>query len=106
MEIKSQDVLEDLSLDNKDRFVRTIAASRISDPNILKEIAYNAKYSDVRQIAFDQLGMVENVFAEIAKFDKKGKNRFAAVREVNDEINLLEVVSNNKERKIKIRDIV
>ena len=29
MEMKSQDVLEDLAMDNKDRYVRTIATSRI-----------------------------------------------------------------------------
>ena len=60
MEIESQDLLEDLAMDNKDRFVRTIAVSRITDPNILEELAYNAKYTDV-------------------KFDKKGKNRLSAV---------------------------
>ena len=31
MEMKSQDVLEDLAMDNKDRYVRTISASRITD---------------------------------------------------------------------------
>ncbi|WP_295619894.1 hypothetical protein [uncultured Methanobrevibacter sp.] len=79
MEIESQDLLEDLAMDNKDRFVRTIAVSRITDPNILEELAYNAKYTDVRQMAFDKLGKIDNVFAEIAKYDKKGKNRLSAV---------------------------
>ena len=38
MEMKSQDVLEDLAMDNKDRYVRTISTTRITDPNILKEL--------------------------------------------------------------------
>ena len=105
MEMKSQDVLEDLAMDNKDRYVRTISTSRITDPNILKELAYNAKYSDVRQIAFDKLGMTENVFAEIAKFDKKGKNRLSAVREIKDELILMDVCLNAKDQKVKINAI-
>ena len=36
MEIKSQDVLEDM-INIKDRFVRTVVASRISDPDILRK---------------------------------------------------------------------
>ena len=105
MEMKSQDVLEDLAMDNKDRYVRTISASRITDPNILKELAYNAKYSDVRQIAFDKLDMTENVFAEIAKFDKKGKNRLSAVREIEDELILMDVCLNAKDQKVKINAV-
>ena len=89
MEMKSQDVLEDLAMDNKDRYVRTISASRITDPNILEELAYNAKYSDVRQMAFDKLGMRDNVVAEIAKSDKKGKNRLSALREIDDDLVLM-----------------
>ena len=46
--------------------------------------------------------MVENVFAEIAKFDKKNKNRFAAVKEINDELILMDVVINAKDKKVKI----
>ena len=102
MEIESQDVLEDLAMDNKDRFVRTIAASRITDPNILEELAYNAKYTDVRQLSFDKLGMVDNVYAEIAQFDKKGKDRLSAVREIEDELVLMEVCNNAKDQKVRL----
>ena len=93
MEMKSQDVLEDLAIDNKDRYVRTISASRITDPDILEELAYNAKYTDVRQIAFDKLAKGNHVLGEIAKFDKKGKNRLSAVREIEDELVLMDVMS-------------
>ena len=98
----SQDLLEDLAMDNKDRYVRTIATSRITDPNILEELAYNAKYSDVRQLAFDRLGKVDNVFAEIAKYDKKGKNRLNAVREIDDELILMDVSINAKDQKVRL----
>ena len=102
MEMKSQDVLEDLAMDNKDRYVRTISASRITDPNILEELAYNAKYSDVRQIAFDKLGKVNHVLGEIAKYDKKGKDRLSAVREIDDELVLMDLCLNAKDQKVKI----
>ena len=99
MEMKSQDVLEDLAIDNKDRYVRTISASRITDPNILEELAYNAKYSDVRQIAFDKLGKVNHALGEIAKYDKKGKDRLSAVREIDDELVLMDLCLNACNRK-------
>ena len=105
MEIKSQDILEDLAMDNKDRYVRTIATSRITDPNILEELAYNAKYTDVRQLAFDKLGQVDNLFAVIAKFEKKGKDRLAAVREINDELVLMDVCINAKDQKVRLKSI-
>ena len=105
MELKSQDVLEDLAMDNKDRYVRTIATSRITDPNILEELAYNAKYTDVRQLAFDKLGEVDKVYSEIAKFDKKGKNRLEAVREIQDELVLMDVCINGKDQKVSITAI-
>ena len=102
MEMKSQDVLEDLAMDNKDRYVRTISASRITDPNILEELAYNAKYSDVRQIAFDKLGKVNHVLGEIAKYDKKGKDRLDAVREIDDELVLMDLCLNAKDQKVRM----
>ena len=99
MEMKSQDVLEDLAID---RYVRTISASRITDPNILEELAYNAKYSDVRQIAFDKLGKVNHALGEIAKFDKKGKDRLSAVREIDDELVLMDLCLNAKDQKVRM----
>jgi len=102
MEIKSQDVLEDLAMDNKDRYVRTISTSRITDPNILEELAYNAKYTDVRQIAFDKLGKENHLLGEIAKYDKKGKNRLDAVREIDDELVLMDVCLNAKDQKTRL----
>ena len=105
MELTSQDVLEDLAMDNKDRYVRTIATSRITDPNILEELAHNAKYTDVRQLAYDKLGKEDYVFNEIAQFDKKGKNRLAAVREIEDELVLMDICINAKDQKVRLNAI-
>ena len=102
MEIKSQDVLEDM-INIKDRFVRTVVASRISDPDILEEVILTAKYSDARRIAYDQLGREENVFAEIAKFDRKSANRNRALDEISDEVILLDIAINANDKKIRLK---
>ena len=102
MEIKSQDVLEDM-INIKDRFVRTVVASRISDPDILEEVILTAKYSDARRIAYDQLGREENVFAEIAKFDRKSANRNRALDEISNEVILLDIAINANDKKIRLK---
>ena len=94
-----------IALTDKEDFVKLTAVERLEDQNILYKIAINDGYSNVRNAAIKRISNESQLFT-VALNDKAFLNRIEAIKKISDQKMLAEIARKDKEWGVKNEAVV